>query len=169
MSKSGIPNNYFNNLNQRIKDGINSTPDNLKENSPLLYDMRSLNGFKVPSSYFENLENDLLKIISNGKTKTIKLKSWLMTTAAGLLIVATSMFIFLDLEHVEYVNQVEFAFSDAYDFYESNLDDLDMAFLSELETDQGDLSIEDFKDEELEEYLSLIIDDFTDSEIEDLY
>jgi len=168
MSDKGLPHNYFKNFSNRIKQEINSLPDELKKESPLLYKMRHLNGYNTPVNYFTDLVSQTLQLHQT-KGKTVLLRNWLPAIAAGLFLVLGSVFIFSTQNNVFETNSEELVFEDAFEYYTVNLDEIDMALLSDLDEGQDDIIISEIDDQEIEEYVDLILDDFTDLEIENIY
>lgn len=169
MSDKGLPKNYFKDFTWRINSKIDEMPDALEKNSPLLYSMRLLNGYKTPLNYFSNLKAKTLKLHVVEKGRVVPLNNWVMTIAAGFCIILASIFVFSNANNDDVLVGEEFVFEDAYDYYDINPDEIDLNFLSEIDVDENEISVAEIEEEELESYVNLILDDFSDLEIENLY
>ena len=123
----------------------------------------SSSGFKVPGSYFNNLENSILsktsQIDNNSNTKLIQMNKWIMmsmATAAALII--AFFFLYPKGEYLPsemaYENEIE-----QYAFYD---EDWIAQELAELSTGQEDIA----SDAEID---FLLADGVTNDEILDIY
>jgi hypothetical protein len=100
-----VPEGYFDSLagsilNKIMAEENQSTGDELRSLSPVLYSMDKVNVYKVPAGYFDNLSNELInkvspkeeaKVISFSQHKAIK---WMRYAVAAAVIGLVSMISF---------------------------------------------------------------------------
>ena len=159
-----VPDNYFNNLPDRIRERINDLKDELSENAPILSSIDKDTIYKVPEYYFSGLSSQLVS--ARSKTRNLRLSMYRIAIAASLaLLIAFGVDSVFKID-----NQTEQSFAEAevLDYYMDNIDELDYALIADMNIEELDLDIriaEDISDEELELYVSDILDEFSAEEL----
>lgn len=88
-----VPEGYFDTLSDNIlakikRSEAETTEEELRQLSPLLYSLKDKNVFTTPAGYFENLSNNVLNKLNHKSTKIVsinKVKTWWKYAAAAVI------------------------------------------------------------------------------------
>jgi len=115
--------------------------ENIKNEAPLLFNLKKENSLKVPKGYFEQLPKQLMNIATEeSKLKVIKLKNWFIYSTSIAAMLVLGFFIF---QNYNQTNEELLAFNQSYK--ELTAESFQKDFLSD------DLSLYiDFDDENID-------------------
>ncbi|MDB4292146.1 hypothetical protein N9954_01975 [Maribacter sp.] len=157
-----VPEGYFENLNDRLMDGLSEERPNLPKGD----------GFAVPDDYFETVHATILDKMNVGETKVIPLHPYKKYYYAAASIAAAVLVIFgLNWNTSEVPTFEGLAESDIENYFETNEYDLSAYEIAEVipldELDIDDMLTNRFEEENVIDYLDENIDDFEELNLED--
>ncbi|NNE26450.1 MAG: hypothetical protein HKN09_06370 [Saprospiraceae bacterium] len=167
MSKdSNIPNNYFNNLPDKIWAKIDQMDDRVKEHAPHFHALSQSNPYKVPDAYFETFESRL-QLLGWGRILSLKvIRPYFV--AASILLVAVLSWIMMPENSTDDPGADDLLYADVYDYYSDEIEYIDQNLLVGFEADdfeEASLVTEELTEEEIYLYEEAILQEMTDQEL----
>lgn len=159
-----VPENYFDQFQNKLKKDILNLKDDVLKNAPLLASYKKEEGYKVPEQYFKNLSTRDYRLTNERSNKNSIRSLYLISSIAACFVLMFSAFFFLQQspeDNTLAFNEIES--NDLYNYLEQNLSDLDNDLLFDI---SSDLSAE-FDNAEGLDYLMDNVEEFDLSDLQD--